>query len=263
MAKRLAQQIKSGRLIGYARVSTEDQRTLGQRQALKEAGCQLVYEDTGSGASRSRKQLELCMAALRPGDTLVVTKLDRFARSVKDLYIMLDELGDRGIFFRSLREDFDSSTAAGKFTLGVLAGVAEFERAIINDRVEAGILAARERGVRFGNPAFIRKDPMAIAMMKATLADTYARRAQTEAEPWIDLVSTHRPHSSWEGVVEAINKRHYTDKAARKMTLGRLMRHVHRLVDVGLLGLVTVLRRSPISLCHLGLECERADAAQI
>lgn len=203
------------------------------------------------------------MAALQPNDTLVVTKLDRFARSVKDLYIMLDELKSRGIRFRSLREDFDSSTAAGKFTLGVLAGVAEFERAIINDRVEAGILAARERGVRFGNPAFIRKDPAAIANMRATLSDTYTKRALDEAAPWINLVRTHRPYSSWVALVEVINARHYPNQ--RQMTLGRLKRHVRRLVQSGALP-NTVMERNrtqvqPAALVARRLREERPDAS--
>ncbi|MEM8987295.1 MAG: recombinase family protein [Pseudomonadota bacterium] len=139
------------RLIGYARVSTGDQNLDLQRDALERAGCLAVYEDHGiSGTVQNREGLTEAMAALKDGDTFVVWRLDRLARSMRDLTDTIQSLHNRGIAFKSLCEHIDVSSAFGEFVLHVLSAVAHFERALIVERTKAGMEAAKERGAKFG-----------------------------------------------------------------------------------------------------------------
>jgi len=134
-------------LLGYARVSTDDQTTALQADALGKAGCSRIYTDKASGKSTAaRPQLEECLADLREGDTLVVWRLDRLGRSVLDLARIVGELEHRGVSFRSLTENIDTSTASGKLMFHMLASIAEFERNLIQERTQAGLAAARARG---------------------------------------------------------------------------------------------------------------------
>lgn len=141
-----------GELIGYARVSTEDQSLALQTDALKKAGCLNIYEEKISGAKKDRKQLELAIKDLRPGDTLVVWRLDRLSRSMRDLYNRLEQVEQQGAGFRSLTEAFDFTTATGKLILGMLACMAEFERQLTIERTRAGMQALKERGHKLGAP---------------------------------------------------------------------------------------------------------------
>lgn len=136
-----------GFLVGYARVSTEDQNLDLQIRALKEAGVldDNIHTDKISGASVKRPGLDLAIKDLREGDTLVVWRLDRLARSMRQLYSRLDQIYGKGAHFRSLQENFDFGTVSGKFVLGILGLVAEFERQIIAQRTSAGIAALKER----------------------------------------------------------------------------------------------------------------------
>lgn len=136
-------------LVGYARVSTLDQDTAMQLDALKRASVRVVYQDKGSGVGL-RPQLQVALARLRPGDTLVVWKLDRVARSLPDLLGIIQRLRDSGATIRSLTEPIDTSNPIGEFTLQILGAVAQLERTMIRERVNAGFAAAKERGVRFG-----------------------------------------------------------------------------------------------------------------
>jgi len=136
---------------GYARVSTEDQNTALQLAALKRAGCKTVFKDEGiSGATAQRPALLRCLKALRAGDTLVVWKLDRLGRSLRDLIHMLDELKQRGVKFRSLTEAIDTDTATGRAMWQMIGVLAELERSLITERTRAGVKAAQRRGVKFG-----------------------------------------------------------------------------------------------------------------
>jgi DNA invertase Pin-like site-specific DNA recombinase len=146
----LAVTAKKGELIGYARVSTRDQNLDLQLDALRQAGCYEIYEEKLSATSKMRKELNLAIKALRPGDTLVVWRLDRIARSMRELYERLDQISDAGASFKSLTEEFDFTTATGKLVLGLFALVAEFERQLTIERTKAGMKAARERGASFG-----------------------------------------------------------------------------------------------------------------
>src|SRR5438132_11524511 len=136
---------------GYARVSTDDQNTALQLAALKKAGCKTIFKDEGlSGATVKRPALTRCLKALCPGDTLIVWKLDRLGRNLRDLITLLDELRTPGIKFRSLTEHIDTETAAGRAMWQMIGVLAELERSLITERTRAGVQAAKQRGVQFG-----------------------------------------------------------------------------------------------------------------
>ncbi|WP_336974753.1 recombinase family protein [Sphingobium aromaticiconvertens] len=136
-------------LIGYARVSTDDQDLQLQRIAVKDAGCRRIFEEKVSGAKRNRPELARMMDQLRDEDVAVVTRLDRLARSTKDLLDISEKLNGAGL--RSLAEPWaDTTSPAGRMVLTVFAGIAEFERELIRQRTSSGRVAAKARGVRFG-----------------------------------------------------------------------------------------------------------------
>lgn len=136
---------------GYARTSTDDQTTALQMAALKRAKCAHIFEDKGqSGASAKRPSLLRCLKTLRAGDTLIVWKLDRLGRSLRDLITMLDELRERGVKFHSLTEAIDTTTPTGRAMWQMIGVLAELERSLIAERTRAGVKTARARGVKFG-----------------------------------------------------------------------------------------------------------------
>ena len=132
--------------IGYARVSTRDQNLDLQLGALKGAGCNRIFEDAMSGAKAGRPGLAHALEVLREGDTLIVWKLDRLGRSVKDLLDFAGGLNDRGIGFVSLTDSIDTTTASGRFFFNVMASLAQMERELMIERTQAGLQAAREQG---------------------------------------------------------------------------------------------------------------------
>ena len=138
--------------IGYARVSTIEQNLDLQEDALKAAGCKKVYTDKTGGTRAERPGLERALADLRPGDKLVVWKLDRLGRSLKHLIETVTGLSDRGVGFQSLQEAIDTTTSGGKLVFHVFGALAEFERDIIRERTLAGLAAARARGRMGGRP---------------------------------------------------------------------------------------------------------------
>lgn len=144
-------------LIGYARVSTQDQHTALQRDALARAGVVRVFVESGSGVG-PRPQLQVALGTLGAGDTLVVWKLDRVARSLSDLLAIQSRLKGVGACIRSLTEPLDTSSPFGEFTFQVLGAVAQLERSMIRERVMAGQAAARARGKRWGKPLSIPVD---------------------------------------------------------------------------------------------------------
>ena len=136
-------------LIGYARVSTDDQMLDLQRDALKEAGCERIFEDTASAATE-RPGLEKTLSHLRAGDTLVVWRLDRLSRSLKDLIARAEGLRTQGVGLRSLKEAIDTDSSGGRLIFHIFGALAEFERALIRERTQAGLQAARARGRQGG-----------------------------------------------------------------------------------------------------------------
>lgn len=137
-------------MIGYARVSTQDQNLDLQTEALNRAGCEKIYEDKISGVRTERPGLTRALEMLREGDTLVVWKLDRLGRSVKQLVDMVGELHKRGIQFKSLTDAIDTGTPAGRFFFHVMASLAEMERELIIERTRAGLDAAKQLGRKGG-----------------------------------------------------------------------------------------------------------------
>ena len=144
--------------IGYARVSTADQNLDAQIDELEKAKCEMVYTEIASGASRARAQLEDMIESLCPGDVVVVTRLDRIARSMLDFHRILFAIHEVGALFSSLSENFDTSSAAGRLTMNVLASFAEYERAVNLERTREGLAAAKARGRKLGRPRRLAKD---------------------------------------------------------------------------------------------------------
>ena len=133
-------------LIGYARVSTGDQNLDLQKTALFRAECEQIFEDTASGKNARRPGLRRALRRLKPGDVLVVWKLDRLGRSMRHLVVLVEELRERGINFRSLTDSIDTSTPMGRFFFHVMGALAEMERELIVERTKAGLEAARAQG---------------------------------------------------------------------------------------------------------------------
>src|SRR6266536_406859 len=150
--------------IGYARVSTQDQNLDLQLKALKKAGCQRIFREKVSGSSRQRPEFQRMLDQIRPGDTIVVWKLDRLARSTRDLLNTMETINDACGKFQSISEPWaNTTTHAGKMIMTVFAGIAEFERDLIRERTSAGREAAKQRGVRFGRPRKLNPDQTQIA----------------------------------------------------------------------------------------------------
>jgi DNA invertase Pin-like site-specific DNA recombinase len=163
-------------LVGYARVSTQDQDLSLQLDALQEAGCDKVFTEKASGAQRDRPQLQAALEYMRDKDTLVVWKLDRLARSLKQLIETVEALGERGIGLRSLTESLDTTTSGGKLVFHLFAALAEFERSVIRERTRSGLQSARRRGRLGGRPPALTSQDLAEA--KALLRDPEITVAQ-------------------------------------------------------------------------------------
>lgn len=157
-------------LIGYARVSTDDQELTLQLKALRKIGCKRIFEEKISGAFSDRPELKRMLEHLREKDTVVITRLDRLARSTRDLLGIAETISEVGAGLKSLAEPWaDSTSPAGKMVLTVFAGIGEFERSLIRDRTSAGRTAALERGVQFGRPP--KRTDEKTALAKRLLAE--------------------------------------------------------------------------------------------
>ena len=214
----------TGRLIGYARVSTDEQGTDPQVNELRAAGCAAVHEEHASGADRGRPVLAQLLRAIRPGDTLVVVRLDRLARSVSHLLAVIEHLEARGAHFRSLRDPIDTTTPQGVFSLQVLGAVAQLERALIAERTKAGLRAARSRGRVGGNPGLRARDPNAVRKTRAARDAVHLDAVLAGLDEWLPIVRRMRPGQPWGDVVRVLNR-----TAAPPWTVERLRRTVHRL----------------------------------
>lgn len=155
-------------LIGYARVSTQDQNPQLQSDALTQAGCERIFTDKASGALTERTALREALGFARRGDTIVVWKLDRLARSLKQLISTVEELESRGVGFRSITEAIDTTTSGGRLVFHIFGALAEFERSIIRERTKAGIEAAAQRGRKGGRPPALsdRDHGAALALLR-------------------------------------------------------------------------------------------------
>jgi len=147
--------------IGYARVSTQDQNLDLQMDALNKVGCEVIFKEKISGKSKERPELVKLFDKLRKGDTVVVWKLDRLGRSLKDLIDLVAKMQQLEVSFLSIQDSIDTKTATGRFTFNIFASLAEFEREIISERTKAGLLAARARGRKGGRPSGYSKETLA------------------------------------------------------------------------------------------------------
>ena len=143
--------------IGYARVSTKDQELNLQLDALEAHGCKQIFQEKVSGANRERPELQKMLDTLRPKDVVVIWKLDRLARSLKDLINLVNEIEEKGAGLQSLNDPIDTTSPQGKLIFHIFASLAEFERNIISERTKAGLAAARARGRKGGRPKGLSK----------------------------------------------------------------------------------------------------------
>ena len=181
--------------IGYARVSTQEQDLALQLDALNKEGCEKIFQEKASGAQRDRPELKTALAYMRKGDTLVVWKIDRLARSMKQLIETIESFQERGIGLKSLQDPIDTSSPSGKLVFHIFAALAEFERGVIRERTTAGLRAARERGRVGGRPPSLSAKDLQAA--KAMLKDSditvaaVARRLNVAAS----TLYRHMPHA--------------------------------------------------------------------
>jgi DNA invertase Pin-like site-specific DNA recombinase len=177
-------------LVGYARVSTQEQTPRAQLDALEVAGCERIFEEKASGAQRDRPQLKAALDFMREGDTLVVWKLDRLARSLKQLIETVENMEARESGFRSLTENIDTTTSSGRLVFHIFASLAEFERSIIRERTTAGLNAARARGRTGGRPRSLDESDLTAA--RALLADPEIPVAEIARRLNIDQSTLYR-----------------------------------------------------------------------
>lgn len=158
-------------LVGYARISTADQNLSLQMDALAQAGCCKIFTDQMTGSAANRPGLSAALEFVRKGDSLVVWKLDRLGRSLKNLIELVTLLDNRGVELKSLQEGIDTSTPGGKLVFHVFGAVAEFERDLIRERTQAGLAAARARGRLSGRPRSVNKQKIKLALELAERGD--------------------------------------------------------------------------------------------
>jgi DNA invertase Pin-like site-specific DNA recombinase len=234
----------AGRLIGYARVSTDDQGTDPQLDELRAAGCAEILEEHASGGDRGRPVLARLLRTIKAGDTLVVVRLDRLARSVSHLLVVIEQLEAAGAHFRSLRDPIDTTTPQGMFSLQVLGAVAQLERALIAERTKAGLRAARARGRIGGNPGLRAGDLEAIRKVRKRRDAVHLDGILRQLDSWLPTVRRMRPDQPWGDVVRVLNRGFGQGEAVR-WTVERLRRTVRRLVDEGIVEASLLGRAQP------------------
>lgn len=196
---------QTGKLIGYARVSTEDQDLRLQIDALERAGCWNIWQEKRSATRGKRPELEKALIDLRPGDTLVVWKLDRLVRNARQLYVLLDRIHQSGANFKSLQEQFDFTTPMGKFVLGILGLVAELEAQMTAHRTSAGIAALQAAGGKYG------RDPL---LSEKKAAELVALR-KGDPKRWTKVVLGERFKISPASVTNYVNRARLKRRAKR------------------------------------------------
>lgn len=191
-------------LIGYARVSTDDQHLDLQRDALIRAGCERLFEDTASGAGATRSGLAALLTTLRAGDTVVLWRLDRLGRSLKDLIRLVEQLDAGSVGLRSLQENIDTASIGGRLVFHLFGALAEFERNLIRERTQAGLTAALARGRKGGrktrlDPATTMSISLPVSIVCPKRQETTQNRAQgtgglevAERENYSDLANVRR-----------------------------------------------------------------------
>lgn len=223
-------------LIGYARVSTEDQSAEGQILDLKTFGCTEIFRENASGADRERPQLKAVLSRVRKGDTLVVVRIDRLARSLAHLLDVIDTLDRKGVAFKSLGDPIDTGSPQGKFTLQILGAVAEFERSLIRERTKAGVRLAKALGKKPGNPGLLARDPLARRRVARARDERLSERVIAGAQEFMPIVRRLRPDHPWDRIVDVLNgaMKARPGDTSSSWTRDALIRAVKRLVADGL-----------------------------
>jgi len=175
--------------FGYARVSTKEQSLNLQKDALKKDGCKKIFSEKISGSKKERIELDRLIEKLREGDQIVVWKLDRLGRSLKDLVNLISLLQEKGVGFKSLKDNIDTTTSTGKLIFHLFASLAEFERDIISERTKAGLSSARARGRVGGRPKGLSKK----AQDKARIAETLYREKELSVGDICEHLSISKP----------------------------------------------------------------------
>lgn len=226
------------RLIGYARLSTQEQSTDTQIDELRAAGCHRIHQEHERGPSGTRPVLARLLRDLDPGDVLVVVRLDRLARSVRHLLEVIEGLEKRGVQFRALRDPIDTSTPHGRLSVQVLEAVVRLERSLLAEGTKAGMKAAKARGRLAGNPGLRERRPEAVRAVSAARDRAYLDALTSSAPAWLPTVRHLRPQHSWEDVVRILNRK------GLDWTVERLRRAVHRMVRERLAE-PELIKRSP------------------
>jgi DNA invertase Pin-like site-specific DNA recombinase len=179
-------------IVGYARVSTDGQTLETQQHALKEAGAERVFAEKRSGVKTDRRELARCIASLEAGDTLLITKLDRLARSTRDLLNTIDTIGKAGATFKSLSDPWaDTTTPQGKLMLTILGGLAEFERHLILSRTAEGRVRAKARGIKFGRKPKLTKHQQSEALARRAAGETLTAIATSYNVSYMTICRLH------------------------------------------------------------------------
>lgn len=215
-------------LIGYARVSTDEQDTAAQLDALRGQGCGLIFEDKASGASKERPNLAKALERVGKGDTLLVVRIDRLARSLSHLLDIVETLRAKGAYFRSINDPIDTSSAQGMLMTQMLGAFAEFERALIRERTRAGIKAAVARGAKPGNPKMRARDPAAIAEIRFSHNERHLNELIDGRQRWLPTVERLRPHIPWALVLRQIRAITPPVRSFSERTLAKACRNLVR-----------------------------------
>lgn len=228
-------------LIGYARVSTDEQDTAAQQDALRAQGCSVIFEDKASGASKERPSLARALERVGKGDTLLVVRIDRLARSLAHLLEIVEILRAKGAYFRSINDPIDTSSAQGMLMTQMLGAFAEFERALIRERTRAGLKAAVARGARPGNPRMRARDPAAIAEIRYSHMERHLGELIDGRHRWLPTVERLRPHLPWALVLRQIGA---ITPPVRSFSERTLVKACRTLVKAGYANRA-ILERSP------------------
>ena len=192
-----------GSLVGYARVSTDDQDCAAQVWELRKAGCTEIVQEYGSGADKHRPALARLLGSITAGDTLVIVRLDRLARSLMHLMELIELLTRRGAALRSLRDPIDTGSPTGRFALHILGAAAEFERALIIERTKAGVAAAARAGRMPGNPGLRARDPAVTQQLATCRRTRHLERVHQTLAPWLPQIEIQRP-AAWKSIAHNI-----------------------------------------------------------
>lgn len=199
----------SAQKVGYARVSTEAQDLETQRSALTRAGCTRIFADKRSGKNTDRPELKLMMKTVQPGDIIVVTRLDRLARSVSDLIKIAETLKNKSVQLCSLAEAIDTTTAGGSLLFHIMSAMAEFERALISERTKAKLQAIKDRNIKLGNTALQSNDPAVrdpvIKKLRQASERRFLAQIETSEAHWLSHVEFNRPEKAWKDVARIIS----------------------------------------------------------